>query len=73
MAEESPLTTHFLERVLVERERMGYSINQLADFAGLGRGFVSELLRGQKVPTLRTVEKIADALEVPPCRLLCEK
>lgn len=71
MLEDSPLTAHFVEQVLVERQRKGYSINQLADFSGLGRGFVSELLRGRKVPTLRTVEKIADALEVDTCVLLC--
>jgi transcriptional regulator with XRE-family HTH domain len=67
----SPLTEHFVARVLAEAERQGMSINRLADFAGLSRGYVSELLRVQKVPTLTTVEKLAEALQVTPCELLC--
>ena len=65
------LSERFIAGVERERQQRGLSINRLADFAGLGRGYVSELLRGQKVPTLTTVEKIAAALEIEPCVLLC--
>ncbi len=44
--------------------RKKWSINLLADFAGISRGYLSTLLRGKKSPTLRTLEKIANALEV---------
>ena len=50
------------------RER-GYSVNRLADFAGMSGGYLSTVLRGQKSPTLRTLEKIADALEIDPLDL----
>jgi transcriptional regulator with XRE-family HTH domain len=45
--------------------RRQLSINRLADFSGLGRGRVSEILAGKSSPTLRTIGKLADALDVP--------
>lgn len=42
----------------------GLSVNRLADFAGLSRGYVSRLLRAEQSPTLDTLEKLAEALEV---------
>ena len=65
-----PLTRIFADRVREAALAKGYSINRLADFAGLSRGFVSEMLRGQKVPSLDTVERIAAALDVEAWRLL---
>ena len=65
-----PLTRIFAQRVREAALAKGYSINRLADFAGLSRGFVSEMLREQKVPSLDTVERIAAALDVEPWRLL---
>jgi transcriptional regulator with XRE-family HTH domain len=60
-----------LQRVVRDRIRLlakqrGYSINRLAEFAGISGGYLSTVLRGQKSPTLRTIEKIADALEIDP-------
>lgn len=40
------------------------SLNHLADFSGIGRGRLSEILSGKSSPTLRTLAKIANALEV---------
>jgi transcriptional regulator with XRE-family HTH domain len=53
----------------------GWSINRLADFSGLGRGHLSELLSltTRRSPTLRTIVKLADALEVPCFELLREQ
>ncbi len=48
-------------RALTRKKR--WSANQLADFAGLGRGYVSEVLAGKKSPTLRSLGKLAAALE----------
>jgi transcriptional regulator with XRE-family HTH domain len=42
----------------------GLSINRLADFSGIGRGRLSEILSGQSSPTLRTLGRLAEALEV---------
>ena len=70
-SEPTILAERFARRVRAELERRAeagrpLSINRLADFAGLGRGYLSELLRLDKQPTLRTVEKIATALEMDP-------
>lgn len=45
-------------------------MNQLADFADVGRASVSELLNGKRTPTLRTIVKLAAALEVDAADLL---
>ncbi len=42
------------------------SVNQLADFSGLSRGFVSRLLRAEQSPTLDTLAKLAEALDAEP-------
>lgn len=54
------LTTHI--RAFARRKR--WSCNQVADFAGVSRGYLSEVLSGRKSPSLRTLVKIAAALEV---------
>jgi transcriptional regulator with XRE-family HTH domain len=58
-----------LHRTLAKRIRhlmrgKGLSLNRLADFSGVGRGRMSELLAGKSSPTLRTLGRIADALDV---------
>jgi transcriptional regulator with XRE-family HTH domain len=59
-----PLHRELARRITAAAKKRGMSINQLADFAGIGRGFASELLRGNKSPTIRTLKKISDALGV---------
>jgi transcriptional regulator with XRE-family HTH domain len=53
--------------------REGLSLNRLADFSGMGRGRLSEILAAKSSPTLRTLGKLADALGVTPAELLCEE
>lgn len=50
----------------------GYSTNRLADFSGVGRGRLSEILAGKSSPTLRTLGRLAGALAVPVRDLLPE-
>jgi transcriptional regulator with XRE-family HTH domain len=52
-------------RIRAQARKKRWSANQVADFAGLGRGYLSEVLAGKKSPTLRTLAKIASALDVP--------
>ncbi len=40
------------------------SVNRLADFSGVGRGRMSEILGAKSSPTVRTLERVADALGV---------
>lgn len=51
-------------RIKFYAEKRGYSINHLADFAGVSRGYMSEVLRGKYSPTVRLLARIAEALEV---------
>jgi transcriptional regulator with XRE-family HTH domain len=44
--------------------RKEWSVNQLADFSGLVRGYLSDVLTAKKSPTVRTLVKLADALGI---------
>jgi len=52
------------------RDRAGLSQEELADAAGLDRTFIGMLERGQRQPTLESLFKIADALQVAPQTLV---
>lgn len=46
------------------REEKNYSQKQLADLAGLSSGFISQVERNQVDPSLASLKKIANALDV---------
>jgi transcriptional regulator with XRE-family HTH domain len=54
------------------RLEAGLSQEALADRCGLHRTYVGAVERGERNVTLRTVEKIAAALDVAPLELLQE-
>ena len=47
------------------RTEKGLSQEALADQAGLHRTYISQIERGVKSPSLRSLEQITDALEIP--------
>jgi len=47
-----------------QMKRKRWSLNQLADFSGLGRGYLSDVLTAKKSPTVRTLVKLSEALEI---------
>ncbi|OAN46170.1 transcriptional regulator [Magnetospirillum moscoviense] len=55
------------------RREKGWSQEQLAFEAGLHRTYVSGVERGVRNPTVLIVQQLADALAVPPDRLLRAK
>lgn len=58
-------------RVLTEyRERKGLTQDVLSGLAGLDRTYYSKLERGLRIPTLDTLFKIGQALDVPPHMIL---
>lgn len=61
---------HLSTKVKALAKKRGWSMNQLADFAVVGRGYLSEVLAGRKSPSLRTLVKLAGALEVRVTDLL---
>lgn len=48
------------------------TLDQLSDSTGLDKGYLSRLERGQKAPSIATVMKLAQALEVPVSALFGE-
>jgi transcriptional regulator with XRE-family HTH domain len=59
-------------RICAERRARNFSQADLERRCGLARCRISWLEHGRAVPTLGTLEKIADALEIPVYRLLQE-
>ena len=55
-----------------QRERSGWSQEMLAEKANLNRSYVGELERGQAVPSLLTLEKLALALSLSLSTLLAQ-
>ena len=64
------LHLHFARAVERLIKKKSTSINKVADFAGIGRGRLSEIVAGKSSPTLRTIGKIAAALGAAPRDLL---
>jgi transcriptional regulator with XRE-family HTH domain len=60
-------------RIRELRRRRKWSANHLADFSGLGRGYLSEVESAKKSPTLRTLVKLAEALQIEVGDLFSEK
>lgn len=48
------------------REALGLTQEELADRAGLRQGHLSQIERGTRRPTLQTLGKLRDALELSP-------
>ena len=57
-------------RVKEERERRGWTQEQLAEKAGISRGFLARLETARHDPKLSTLEKIAKALKIDIAKLL---
>ncbi|MEY2487737.1 MAG: hypothetical protein QOH39_3385 [Verrucomicrobiota bacterium] len=55
------------------RSSLQISQEQLALRAGLNRTYVSDVERGVRNPSIKTIEKIAQALDVPVVALLEQK
>jgi transcriptional regulator with XRE-family HTH domain len=61
------------ERIRDERSRRGYSLDQLADRAGVSRSMLSAVERGEKVPTVLVLDRIATGLGTSIARLLADE
>ena len=56
--------------MIVERNKRGLSQEDLAAKADIHRTYLSGLERGIRNPTLKVLERLAEALETTPSRLL---
>jgi len=59
------LSTVIGTRVRALRARHRYSLERLANLAGVSRAMLSQIENGQSVPTIVLLNKVADALDVP--------
>lgn len=62
---DSALALHIAERIREYRQQLGLSISQLAESSGLSKGMLSKLENGHVSPSLATLVRLADTLEVP--------
>jgi XRE family transcriptional regulator, master regulator for biofilm formation len=52
------------KRIQQAAKRKGWTITSVADFAGVSRGQMSYISRATRSPTVRTLRKIAKALDL---------
>lgn len=60
----------FGRRIRTLRQKRGWTQVYLAEHAGLGSVYISQLEHGKKEPGLRTVEILAISFDMTPAQLL---
>jgi transcriptional regulator with XRE-family HTH domain len=66
-----PVARNFGEAVRAERERRGWTLEELGGRMDSAQGkYLGEIERGFHSPTLTMAKRIADALEVPLSKLV---
>jgi len=58
------------QNIIRIRQEKGYTQERLTYESGMSKGHLSEIESGEKSPTIRTLEKIADTLEVQLSKLV---
>ena len=61
------------EKVTYFRNKKGYSVNKLANIAGLSQGFVRQIELGEKNPTVESLALICEALDISLAEFFAEK
>lgn len=64
------MTRNIGETIAELRTSKGLSQEALADLCGVHRTYISQLERGLKNPTLKVLQKISNALNVPLSKLI---
>lgn len=68
----STLTVSFGRAVRDRRQTLGLSQEELAWRGGLNRSYITDIERGARNPSLTTIARLAEALQIPPYVLLRE-
>ena len=66
----NPLLIAVCRSVHERREQLGISQEELAHRAGLHRTYISDIERGARNPSLKTLSRLADALELATSDLI---
>ncbi len=69
---EGYLGETFARNLRLMREKVGMSRARLAEEAGVSAPYLRWLEGGERTPTLGLLQRLAEALDVPPWTLLCE-
>ncbi len=72
MSKDIGLATSFIELVKSTRESKGYTIEQLAEQAGVHRTTIGLLERNERTPTLQVASQISSALGIPLSEMIHE-
>ena len=59
-----------MKSVKTIREERGFTQKMLSEMTGIARSYICEIEQDRKQPTLRTLEKIANALNISTDELL---
>lgn len=68
-SEPNDLTRTIGEQIQRIRQARGLSQTRLADLAGVAQSFITSIEKGTKSPSVRTLSKVARALDVHPVAL----
>ncbi len=71
-SEIRPALANLARRIKERRSILGLSQERLAELAGLSVNFLAQIEIGEKTPSMRTLVRLARALEVPVHKLLEE-
>jgi len=58
------------KNLLAARKRLGLTQEEVSNRSGVQAGEISRIERGERDPRVSTLKKLADAVEMPPGRLL---
>jgi transcriptional regulator with XRE-family HTH domain len=61
---------NFGKAVFIRRKQLGFSQEEFADRAGITRTYVSDVERGARNVSLKNLIRFAEALELPPSKLM---
>ncbi len=70
MRTEAPRLTEFGILLTESRKRHGYTMEVLADLAGISPGYISLLETNKRNPTERVIRRLCGALDILPSTLL---
>lgn len=69
-ADTDPLLAGVSRAIQQRREEIGLSQEEVAHRAGLHRTYISDIERGARNPSLKTLARLSEALEVPTSTLI---
>ena len=55
--------------ILIHRKEKGYTQEQLAEMTGYSRNHIQKIETAVSIPSVDALLDIAEALEIPPCKL----